>query len=183
MRRASRARRSASTTTAAVAIRAWSNSSARVRVPGFGEIARFPCCRRHWPSPPTAANSLASEIAAADRRVDQRQVVVGRVDRRINRQRRATLGNREVRLALDKREVAQIVERIPGLRIEKDRRSIRAAGIVSQTEGVKNGAQGVPRRRRCRRVVDGAMRVGQSELWQPQSRQTRASASCVCACR
>ena len=145
----------------------------------------FPPRQVHDPEvvEPDAAVARRQELALAEldsagRGVDQRQVVARRDERRLPVQRLGAFGDRPRVIPFRKRQVAQIVERVRRIRIERDRPLEPPARLDSVAEHVVHGAQRVLRGGPLRRQVHGHVRVRRGlARGRPQSRQVRASPS------
>ena len=112
-------------------------------------------------------NSALGQVHESAGGVCERQVVASGRERRVERESPAAGDDRSLRLAVEERQIAQIVEGVRGLAVEHARQLVSASCVFVKTERLHHGAQGVVKRGRRRSEVDGAVGVPQRELRQP----------------
>ena len=105
----------------------------------------------------------AREIDAPCRRERERQVVAGGGHCRVELERLPACLDGRVEAPLDEREIAKIVDGVRRLRLEPACRLVGRTRVVMLAERLHDRAVCVPGRSRPWRIVDGAVRVAESE--------------------
>ena len=96
--------------------------------------------------------------------IRQREIRLRRGHRGIERQRARARRLRAGPVAILQREITEVIQREPGLRVESQRKLEGLPGLLPLAQRFENGAERVVRTGRVRLAIDGAVRITQRQL-------------------